>query len=204
MHELRDQVRLGRVAMHVTRMRKLSFVIDSPADGLGGRCNFRPCCSAGVISVSWTSPGDERSIRKCTVTWGACMENPFMDMSERAMNSSFHCGLTTCSPRASLRPPLGVNCSMTEACVAGSQISQAARAATSLRSPATYCETASQQPPPYLCFLCFSCRSGWRGEYCHQCTPYPGCKHGYCNGTPWQCICDTNWGGILCDQGELG
>uniref|UniRef100_A0A182P1Q8 EGF-like domain-containing protein n=1 Tax=Anopheles epiroticus TaxID=199890 RepID=A0A182P1Q8_9DIPT len=29
---------------------------------------------------------------------------------------------------------------------------------------------------------------------------YPGCRHGYCNGSAWQCICDTNWGGILCDQ----
>ncbi|XP_073994592.1 protein serrate [Rhodnius prolixus] len=44
------------------------------------------------------------------------------------------------------------------------------------------------------------CRPGWRGELCEQCTPYPGCKHGYCNGSSWQCICDTNWGGILCDQ----
>ncbi|XP_058792294.1 protein jagged-1b isoform X1 [Phymastichus coffea] len=44
------------------------------------------------------------------------------------------------------------------------------------------------------------CRHGWRGELCDQCTPYPGCKHGYCNGSSWQCICDTNWGGILCDQ----
>ncbi|XP_014252915.1 protein jagged-1b isoform X2 [Cimex lectularius] len=44
------------------------------------------------------------------------------------------------------------------------------------------------------------CRPGWRGELCTQCAPYPGCKHGYCNGSSWQCICDTNWGGILCDQ----
>ena len=45
------------------------------------------------------------------------------------------------------------------------------------------------------------CRPGWKGEFCDQCMPYPGCKHGYCNGAPWQCICETNWGGILCDQG---
>ncbi|ENN81263.1 hypothetical protein D910_00820 [Dendroctonus ponderosae] len=47
------------------------------------------------------------------------------------------------------------------------------------------------------------CRPGWRGDFCDQCEPYPGCKHGYCNGSSWQCICDTNWGGILCDQGEF-
>ncbi|KAI5746741.1 hypothetical protein M8J77_006970 [Diaphorina citri] len=51
---------------------------------------------------------------------------------------------------------------------------------------------------PGLC----ECRPGWRGEFCDQCKPYPGCKHGYCNGSSWQCICDTNWGGILCDQGK--
>jgi len=44
------------------------------------------------------------------------------------------------------------------------------------------------------------CRHGWQGELCDQCMVYPGCKHGYCNGSSWQCICDTNWGGILCDQ----
>uniref|UniRef100_A0A8W7PKA1 EGF-like domain-containing protein n=1 Tax=Anopheles coluzzii TaxID=1518534 RepID=A0A8W7PKA1_ANOCL len=35
---------------------------------------------------------------------------------------------------------------------------------------------------------------------CNECMVYPGCRHGYCNGSAWQCICDTNWGGILCDQ----
>lgn len=49
--------------------------------------------------------------------------------------------------------------------------------------------------------LIFRCRPGWKGEFCDQCMPYPGCKYGYCNGAPWQCICETNWGGILCDQG---
>jgi EGF-like domain len=44
------------------------------------------------------------------------------------------------------------------------------------------------------------CRPGWRGPLCNECMVYPGCAHGYCNGVAWQCICDTNWGGILCDQ----
>lgn len=48
--------------------------------------------------------------------------------------------------------------------------------------------------------LVVSCRPGWRGPLCAECAPYPGCKHGYCNGSSWDCTCDTNWGGILCDQ----
>lgn len=54
-----------------------------------------------------------------------------------------------------------------------------------------------------LFFSPLRCRKGWQGELCDQCMTYPGCKHGYCNGTSWQCICDVNWGGILCDQGEF-
>lgn len=46
------------------------------------------------------------------------------------------------------------------------------------------------------------CRPGWRGPLCNECMVYPGCKHGSCNGSAWKCVCDTNWGGILCDQGK--
>uniref|UniRef100_A0A4W6C9D4 EGF-like domain-containing protein n=1 Tax=Lates calcarifer TaxID=8187 RepID=A0A4W6C9D4_LATCA len=30
---------------------------------------------------------------------------------------------------------------------------------------------------------------------------YPGCVHGTCN-EPWQCTCEKNWGGLLCDKAE--
>ena len=45
------------------------------------------------------------------------------------------------------------------------------------------------------------CAYGWQGPLCDQCIPYPGCLHGSCNGSPWQCVCHLNWGGILCDKG---
>lgn len=50
--------------------------------------------------------------------------------------------------------------------------------------------------------LCLSCRClyGWQGQYCDKCIPHPGCVHGTCV-EPWQCLCDTNWGGHLCDKG---
>ncbi|OWK03066.1 JAG1 [Cervus elaphus hippelaphus] len=45
------------------------------------------------------------------------------------------------------------------------------------------------------------CQYGWQGLYCDKCIPHPGCVHGTCN-EPWQCLCETNWGGQLCDKGE--
>lgn len=51
-------------------------------------------------------------------------------------------------------------------------------------------------------FYHFSCRPGWQGPLCNECVVYPGCKHGSCYGEAWKCKCDTNWGGILCDQGK--
>ncbi|KAK3591303.1 hypothetical protein CHS0354_004353 [Potamilus streckersoni] len=47
------------------------------------------------------------------------------------------------------------------------------------------------------------CAFGWQGPLCDQCILYPGCKHGSCHNTPWQCNCDVNWGGILCDKEEF-
>ena len=44
------------------------------------------------------------------------------------------------------------------------------------------------------------CQYGWQGLYCDKCIPHPGCVHGTCN-EPWQCLCETNWGGQLCDKG---
>lgn len=58
-------------------------------------------------------------------------------------------------------------------------------------------------PMIVLCVaLCvsYSCLYGWQGQYCDKCIPHPGCVHGTCV-EPWQCLCDTNWGGHLCDKG---
>ncbi|KAL0602705.1 Protein jagged-2 [Plecturocebus cupreus] len=43
------------------------------------------------------------------------------------------------------------------------------------------------------------CSYGWQGRFCDECVPYPGCVHGSCV-EPWQCNCETNWGGLLCDK----
>lgn len=44
------------------------------------------------------------------------------------------------------------------------------------------------------------CSYGWQGQFCDECVLYPGCVHGTCN-VPWQCNCERNWGGLLCDKG---
>lgn len=46
------------------------------------------------------------------------------------------------------------------------------------------------------------CLYGWQGQYCDKCIPHPGCVHGTCK-EPWQCLCDINWGGHLCDKGSF-
>ncbi|KAF3850134.1 hypothetical protein F7725_019853 [Dissostichus mawsoni] len=40
---------------------------------------------------------------------------------------------------------------------------------------------------------------GMQGQFCDECVLYPGCVHGTCN-IPWQCSCERNWGGLLCDK----
>uniref|UniRef100_A0A671NC53 EGF-like domain-containing protein n=1 Tax=Sinocyclocheilus anshuiensis TaxID=1608454 RepID=A0A671NC53_9TELE len=43
------------------------------------------------------------------------------------------------------------------------------------------------------------CHYGWKGDLCDECETFPGCDHGTCT-EPWKCVCDTNWGGLLCDK----
>lgn len=58
--------------------------------------------------------------------------------------------------------------------------------------------------PPRPCPLAFPrCSYGWQGRFCDECVPYPGCVHGSCV-EPWQCNCETNWGGLLCNKGSSG
>lgn len=52
----------------------------------------------------------------------------------------------------------------------------------------------------WLFFLLARCHYGWKGPLCDQCVTFPGCVYGSC-GEPWQCVCDVNWGGLLCDKG---
>ena len=47
------------------------------------------------------------------------------------------------------------------------------------------------------------CSYGEQGRFCDECVPYPGCVHGSCV-EPWQCTCETNWGGLLCNKGAPG
>uniref|UniRef100_A0A3B3SLC4 EGF-like domain-containing protein n=1 Tax=Paramormyrops kingsleyae TaxID=1676925 RepID=A0A3B3SLC4_9TELE len=56
-------------------------------------------------------------------------------------------------------------------------------------------------PFPFLSIaVCpLRCHYGWQGPLCDQCVTFPGCVHGSCT-EPWKCVCDTNWGGLLCDK----
>ncbi|KAB0398852.1 hypothetical protein E2I00_006046, partial [Balaenoptera physalus] len=51
----------------------------------------------------------------------------------------------------------------------------------------------------YYSATCNKCSYGWQGRFCDECVPYPGCVHGSCV-EPWQCSCETNWGGLLCNK----
>lgn len=60
---------------------------------------------------------------------------------------------------------------------------------------------------PHTSFMLFHpylrrCNYGWKGDLCDECETFPGCDHGTCI-EPWQCTCDTNWGGLLCDKGKM-
>ncbi|KAL0972901.1 hypothetical protein UPYG_G00196220 [Umbra pygmaea] len=55
-------------------------------------------------------------------------------------------------------------------------------------------------PGDASCFL-FVCDYGYQGPLCDQCSTFPGCVYGSC-AEPWQCVCDVNWGGLLCDKVE--
>lgn len=53
----------------------------------------------------------------------------------------------------------------------------------------------------HLSVLPNRCSYGWDGQFCDECRLFPGCVHGTCN-QPWQCNCERNWGGLLCDKGR--
>lgn len=39
-----------------------------------------------------------------------------------------------------------------------------------------------------------------KGKNCTECVAYPGCENGYCEETPWTCLCRPGWGGITCSE----
>lgn len=53
----------------------------------------------------------------------------------------------------------------------------------------------------WQCALHFRCSYGWQGPLCDECLTYPGCVHGTCV-KKWDCICEKNWGGLLCNKGD--
>ena len=53
-----------------------------------------------------------------------------------------------------------------------------------------------------LCYF-FRCHHGWQGSSCSLCIPHKNCLHGTCDGQPWTCECEKDWGGLMCDQGNV-
>ncbi|XP_076803894.1 uncharacterized protein LOC143447846 [Clavelina lepadiformis] len=43
------------------------------------------------------------------------------------------------------------------------------------------------------------CKHGWKGKFCTECVPRPGCAHGTCKNR-FECTCEKGWGGIYCNQ----
>lgn len=67
---------------------------------------------------------------------------------------------------------------------------------------ACFCEEVKPKPERiYGPMLPNRCSYGWEGQFCDECKLFPGCVHGTCV-QPWQCSCERNWGGLLCDKGR--
>lgn len=69
------------------------------------------------------------------------------------------------------------------------------------RSRTDQTHLSSTEHTKIACLMCiYRCDPGWEGEQCERCVPKPGCRHGSCQ-QPWQCNCETGWGGRFCDKG---
>ncbi|XP_048393985.1 protein delta homolog 1 isoform X2 [Stegostoma tigrinum] len=90
---------------------------------------------------------------------------------------------TAVNPRRA--PPVFACCILTLIAGAFTQGTECKHGCHSLNG---FCETTGE----------CRCKSGWQGELCDQCIPFPGCLHGLCT-KPWECVCEEGWSGSLCD-----
>uniref|UniRef100_A0A1B0CG55 Putative teneurin-1 n=1 Tax=Lutzomyia longipalpis TaxID=7200 RepID=A0A1B0CG55_LUTLO len=44
------------------------------------------------------------------------------------------------------------------------------------------------------------CKLGFYGPKCDKCIPLPGCQHGGCNTTSFECVCKKGWDGLFCSE----